>query len=147
MPLLQRRNLSRLGKGQTTDQGHKGADSRSSPLQMYKLLENLSTLSYRDNAGTAIQQMLDDLPVNGRRVLYELWKAIPVRTTAPDENRTPLEKLRDLVLRLSRNWERYIEFYSDPGWSYPVSVETLGLSDNGVRAWMEGYTLGSKNCF
>lgn len=64
---------------------------------------------------STIQQMVADLPVHGSKVLYELWKGIPGRTTAPDEKRTPLEKLRDLVLRLTRDWERYIEFYSDPG--------------------------------
>ena len=62
-----------------------------------------------------IQQMVDELPVHGSKVLYELWKEMPGRTTVPEEKRTPLEKLRDLVLRLSRDWEGYIEFYSDPG--------------------------------
>ena len=62
-----------------------------------------------------IQQMVDELPVHGSKVLYELWKEMPGRTTVPEEKRTPLEKLRDLVLRLSRDWEGYIEFYSDLG--------------------------------
>jgi len=62
-----------------------------------------------------LQELMDELPVNGGKVLYPLWKEIPGRTTRPDEKRTPVEKLRDLVLRLSRDWERYIAFYSDPG--------------------------------
>jgi hypothetical protein len=40
---------------------------------------------------------------------------MPSRATKPEEKRTPMEKLLDIVLRLSRDWERYIEFYSDPG--------------------------------
>jgi hypothetical protein len=46
MPILQRRNLSRLGEGQPTDQGHKSGDSRGFTLQMYKLSKDLSVLSY-----------------------------------------------------------------------------------------------------
>jgi transposase-like protein len=77
---------------------------------------------------STIQQVVDDLPVNGSKVLYELWKAIPGRTTAPDEKRTPMEKLRDLVLRLTRDWERYIEFYSDPGipWTNNRTEQIIG---------------------
>jgi transposase-like protein len=77
---------------------------------------------------STIQQVVDDLPVHGSKVLYELWKEIPGRTTAPDEKRTPLEKLRDLVLRLTRDWERYIEFYSDPGipWTNNHTEQIIG---------------------
>lgn len=77
---------------------------------------------------STIQQMVEDLPVDGSKVLYELWKEIPGRTTAPDEKRTPLEKLRDLVLRLTRDWERYIEFYSDPGipWTNNRTEQIIG---------------------
>lgn len=75
-----------------------------------------------------IQHMVDELPVHGSKVLYELWKEIPGRTTAPDEKRTPLEKLRDLVLRLTRDWEKYIEFYSDPGipWTNNRTEQIIG---------------------
>ena len=75
-----------------------------------------------------LQELINDLPVNGSKVLYELWKKIPGRTTRPEEKRTPLEKLRDLVLRLSRDWERYIEFYSDPGipWTNNRTEQIIG---------------------
>ena len=59
-----------------------------------------------------LQELINDLPVNGSKILYELWKEMPGRKTKPEEKRTPLEKLRDLVLRLCRDWGRYIEFYS-----------------------------------
>jgi transposase-like protein len=75
-----------------------------------------------------LQDLINDLPVNGSKILYELWKEIPGRTTKPDEKRTPLEKLRDLVLRLSTDWERYIEFYSDPGipWTNNRTEQIIG---------------------
>ena len=77
---------------------------------------------------STIQQVVDELPMNGSKRLYELWKAIPGRTSAPDERRAPLEKLRDLVLRLTRDWQRYIEFYSDPGipWTNNRTEQIIG---------------------
>jgi len=81
---------------------------------------------------STIQQMVDELPASGSKVLYELWKEMPGRTTAPDQPRTPLEKLRDLVLRLSRDWEGYIEFYSDPGipWTNNRTEQIIGRLKN-----------------
>ena len=75
-----------------------------------------------------IQELINDLPVNGGKVLYQLWKEMPGRTTRPDEKRTPLEKLRDLVLRLSKDWGSYIEFYSDPGipWTNNRTEQIIG---------------------
>jgi transposase-like protein len=75
-----------------------------------------------------LQDLINDLPSHGSKVLYELWEQIPGRTTPPDEKRTPLEKLRDLVLRLSRDWERYIEFYHDPGipWTNNRTEQIIG---------------------
>ena len=60
--------------------------------------------------------------------LYELWKEMPGRTTKPNEERTPLEKLRDMVLRLSQDWGKYIEFYSDPGipWTNNRTEQIIG---------------------
>lgn len=75
-----------------------------------------------------VQELIHDLPVNGDKVLYELWKEMPGRTTKPNEERTPLEKLRDMVLRLSQDWGRYIEFYSDPGipWTNNRTEQIIG---------------------
>jgi len=75
-----------------------------------------------------IEGLIHELPMDGGKVLYKLWKEMPGRTTQPDEKRTPLEKLRDLVLRLSRDWENYIEFYSDPGipWTNNRAEQTIG---------------------
>jgi transposase-like protein len=75
-----------------------------------------------------LQDLIGDLPSNGSKVLHELWKQIPGRTTLPDEKRTPLEKLRDLVLRLSQDWERYVEFDDDPGipWTNNHTEQIIG---------------------
>jgi transposase-like protein len=75
-----------------------------------------------------VRQLIEDLPKHGGKVLHEIWKRMPGRTTKRDEDRTPLEKLRDLVLRLSRDWERYIEFYGDPGipWTNNQTEQMIG---------------------
>ena len=75
-----------------------------------------------------VRQLIEDLPKHGGKVLHEIWKHMPGRTTKRDEDRTPLEKLRDLVLRLSRDWERYIEFYGDPGipWTNNQTEQMIG---------------------
>ena len=87
-----------------------------------------------------VQELINDLPVNGSKVLYELWKELPGRTTKPNEERTPLEKLRDLVLRLSGDWERYIEFYSDPGipWTNNRTEQIIGRLKNRAKR-VRGY--------
>ena len=75
-----------------------------------------------------IRDLIDGLPKDGGKLLYNLWKGMPSRTTAPKEKRTSLEQLRDLVLRLSRDWERYTEFYSDPGipWTNNRTEQSIG---------------------
>jgi hypothetical protein len=87
-----------------------------------------------------LQDLIHDLPSQGSKVLHELWKQIPGRTTQPDEKRTPLEKLRDLVLRLSQDWERYIEFYHDPGipWTNNRTEQIIGRLKNRAKR-VRGY--------
>jgi transposase-like protein len=87
-----------------------------------------------------VRQLIEELPKNGGKELYELWKKLPGRTTRPDEERTPSEKLRDLVLRLSRDWERYIEFYSDPGipWTNNQTENMVGKIKNRAKR-VRGY--------
>jgi len=87
-----------------------------------------------------LQDLINDLPRHGSKVLFEFWKEIPGRTTQPDEKRTPLEKLRDLVLRLSQDWESYIEFYDDPGipWTNNRTEQIIGRLKNRAKR-VRGY--------
>jgi transposase-like protein len=75
-----------------------------------------------------IRKLIDQLPDNGDTLLYDIWKEMPGRTTKPNEERTPLEKLRDLVLRLSQDWHSYIAFYDDPGipWTNNRTEQIIG---------------------
>jgi len=75
-----------------------------------------------------VGQTLDQLSPEGSRRLYALWKQMPGRTTAPGEERTPLEKLRDLLLRLGEHWERYRLFFEDPQvpWTNNATEQVIG---------------------
>lgn len=61
-----------------------------------------------------VQQLMDVLPPDGSKTLYALWKQLPGRRSPPDQSRSALEQLRDLLLRLSQDWSRYCAFQSEP---------------------------------
>jgi len=87
-----------------------------------------------------IRKLIDQLPDNGDKLLYDIWKAMPGRTTKPNEERTPLEKLRDMVLRLSQDWHSYIAFYDDPGipWTNNRTEQIIGRLKNRAKR-VRGY--------
>lgn len=87
-----------------------------------------------------IRQLIDELPSHGDRLLHDIWKEMPGRTTKPNEERTPLEKLRDLVLRLSQDWGSYIAFYDDPGipWTNNRTEQIIGRLKNRAKR-VRGY--------
>ena len=75
-----------------------------------------------------IREILQTLPQDGDEQLFRLWLSLPSRSTSPTEKRTPLEKLRDLVLRLSRDWQRYIAFTKEEGvpWTNNRTEQCIG---------------------
>ena len=87
-----------------------------------------------------IRKLIDQLPDNGDKLLYDIWKEMPGRTTKPNAERTPLEKLRDIVLRLSQDWGKYIAFYDDPGipWTNNRTEQIIGRLKNRAKR-VRGY--------
>lgn len=87
-----------------------------------------------------VRDLLRDLPRDGDKRLYALWEKIPGRSTLPGERRTPLEKLRDLVLRLSQDWDRYIAFYDHPSlpWTNNRTEQVIGRVKSRARR-VRGY--------
>ncbi len=75
-----------------------------------------------------LREVLTTLPRDGDKVLYQLWEQLPGRTSQPNERRTPLEKLRALILRLSQDWQRSIEFSRDQGipWTNNRTEQMIG---------------------
>jgi len=61
-----------------------------------------------------IHSLIDLLPPDGSKTLYALWKQLPGRQSKREQPRSPLEQLRDLLLRLSQDWHSYCTFQSEP---------------------------------
>ena len=86
-----------------------------------------------------IKTLLADLPVNGGRQLLELYKQVPGNLTRNRE-RTAVDKLRHLLIRLSESWDRYTTFYHDPGipWTNNRTEQAIGKMKMRART-VRGY--------
>jgi len=57
-----------------------------------------------------VKHLLAELPLEGSRRLFELWKQIPERRAGRDVPLSPLDQLRYLLIRLSEHWDSYRVF-------------------------------------
>jgi len=75
-----------------------------------------------------IKQLIDELPAEGGKRLFELWKQVPVEKSAPDEPRTPTQQLRYLLIRLSEHWSTYriFDWQPDVPWTNNGSEQVIG---------------------
>jgi transposase-like protein len=75
-----------------------------------------------------IRHLLNILPPDGSRTLYALWKRLPGRRSLPSQPRSALEQLRDLLLRLSEDWQNYCTFQSEPEipWTNNSTEQAIG---------------------
>lgn len=73
------------------------------------------------------KQLIDELPQDGSRRLFELWKEVKVRRKGRDAL-TPVDQLRNLLIRLSENWDRYCTFYwqNQVPWTNNGSEQVIG---------------------
>lgn len=87
-----------------------------------------------------IQQLIEVLPVDGSKKLYDLWKQLPGRRSQPNQPRSALEQLRDLLLRLSEDWHTYCTFQSEPEipWTNNATERTIGRMKMRART-VRGY--------
>jgi len=75
-----------------------------------------------------VKALLADLPAAGSRRLYELWKRIPERRTGQSGERSPLEQLRNLLIRLSEHWASYrvFDWQADVPWTNNGTEQVIG---------------------
>ena len=75
-----------------------------------------------------IKQLLDELPPAGSRRLFELWKQIPERRVGQKGKRSPLERLRHLLIRLSEHWDSYrlFDWQQDVPWTNNITEQAIG---------------------
>lgn len=87
-----------------------------------------------------IKQHLESLLPEASKRLYALWKQLPGRHSKPRQTRTPLEQLRDLLLRLSEHWQFYCAFQSEPDvpWTNNATERAIGRMKMRART-VRGY--------
>ncbi len=74
-----------------------------------------------------VKHIMEELPPDGSRQLLEMYKALPGKLKRGRE-RTALDQLRLLLIRLSESWERYTAFFQDPGipWTNNRTEQAIG---------------------
>jgi transposase-like protein len=75
-----------------------------------------------------IKGLLEELPPEGSRRLYELWKQIPERRVGQGQPLSPLSQLRDLLIRLSEHWQSYrvFDWDKDVPWTNNRTEQVIG---------------------
>jgi transposase-like protein len=75
-----------------------------------------------------IKGLLGELPPEGSRRLYELWKHIPERRVGQAQPLSPLSQLRMLLLRLSEHWHSYrvFDWDKDVPWTNNGTEQVIG---------------------
>jgi transposase-like protein len=75
-----------------------------------------------------VKVLLNELPPEGSRRLFELWKQIPGHRIGQSGPRSPLEQLRYLLIRLSENWKSYrvFDWDKDVPWTNNGTEQVIG---------------------
>jgi hypothetical protein len=75
-----------------------------------------------------ISGLLDELPPEGSRLLFELWKQIPERRVRQYGARSPLVQLRYLLIRLSEHWHSYwvFDWHKNVPWTNNGTEQAIG---------------------
>ena len=75
-----------------------------------------------------VRQLLAELPLEGSRRLYELWKQIPERRSGQGQPLSPLDQLRLLLIRLSEHWDSYrvFDWQPDVPWTNNGTEQVIG---------------------
>ncbi len=87
-----------------------------------------------------LQQLLAVLSLDGSQRLYALWKQLPGRRSPQEQTRSPLELLRNLLLRLIADWPSYCTFQSEPQvpWTNNLTEQAIGRMKMRART-VRGY--------
>jgi len=87
-----------------------------------------------------IKQLLAELPADGHKRLYALWKQVAVWRGKGSHHLAPVDQLRDLLIRLSEAWGDYCTFYSDPEipWTNNGTEQVIGRMKMRART-VRGY--------
>jgi transposase-like protein len=87
-----------------------------------------------------IKQLLSELPPEGSKRLFELWKQVPEKRSGQSGERSPLEQLRYLLIRLSEHWASYrvFDWQKDVPWTNNGTEQAIGRMKMRART-VRGY--------
>lgn len=87
-----------------------------------------------------IKQLIEELPPDGDRRLYSLWKRMTIRRSGRPKPLSSLEQLRELVLRLSQRWGEYCTFQHEGQvpWTNNATEQAIGRMKMRART-VRGY--------
>ena len=87
-----------------------------------------------------IKTLISELPQEGGKRLYVLWKRVAVRRGKGRHSLAPVEQLRDLLIRLSETWASFCTFYHDPAipWTNNGTEQVIGRMKMRART-VRGY--------
>jgi transposase-like protein len=87
-----------------------------------------------------VQELITELPPEGGKRLYALWKQVAVRREKGIHALTPVELLRDVLIRLSETWSSFCTFYGDPAipWTNNGTEQVIGRMKMRART-VRGY--------
>jgi hypothetical protein len=88
-----------------------------------------------------VRQLLDVLHPEASQRLHALWKQLPGRSSSPNQARSAMEQLRDLLLRLSRDWHSYCTFQSEPEVPWTNNATERAIGRMKMRARPERYVV------
>lgn len=87
-----------------------------------------------------LQQLIEDLPPDGDKRLFSLWKRMGIKRQNQSQPRTEPEQLRDLLLRLSERWGEYCTFQheGEVPWTNNATEQVIGRMKMRART-VRGY--------
>ena len=87
-----------------------------------------------------IKELMEDLPPEGDKRLYVLWKQVKAPGGRHTGQYTPIDQLRDLLIRLSETWPGFCAFYTDPAipWTNNGTEQVIGRMKMRART-VRGY--------
>lgn len=91
-----------------------------------------------------IKHLLEELPPEGSRSLFEQWKQIPERRSGQGQPLSPLSQLRALLLCLSEHWPAYrvFDWDKDVPWTNNGTEQVIGRMKMRSRT-VRGYESGA----
>jgi transposase-like protein/DNA-directed RNA polymerase subunit RPC12/RpoP len=87
-----------------------------------------------------IKELMEELPPDGNKRLYTLWKQVKVPGGRHPGQYTAMDQLRDLLIRLSETWLSFCTYYTDPAipWTNNGTERVIGRMKMRART-VRGY--------